>query len=89
MGQLFKTKGAVSGPKMTDEEIYRAVTTYSKGAAPKQTKSKGLLSAAMREVFSDTPRTVKTSAPAAAQRKQKIAIAYSKARAAGARIPKK
>lgn len=55
----------------------------------KPTKKTRLVGAAMREVFSNTPSTVDKSKSAAGQRKQKIAIALSKARAAGARIPKK
>lgn len=92
MGQMRKPPTATSGPKMSDAEIYKQVTDYSHGVTPKptgQSRSRQVLSGAMREVFTNTPRTVDTSASAGAQRKQKIAIAYSKARAAGARLPKK
>ena len=44
--------------------------------------------AAFHEVFTDKPSTVDTSKSAKGQRKQMIAIALSKARAAGAKIPK-
>jgi hypothetical protein len=43
---------------------------------------------AFHEVFHNKPSTVDTSKSAPGQRKQMIAIALSKARAAGARIPK-
>ena len=42
---------------------------------------------AFHEVFHNKPRTVDTTKSAGSQRKQMIAIALSKARAAGARIP--
>ena len=44
--------------------------------------------AAFHEVFTDKPSTVDTSKSPKGQRKQMIAIALSKARAAGAKIPK-
>ena len=38
MAQMFKEKGATSGPKMTDEEVYKQVTDYNAGAyKPKPT----------------------------------------------------
>ncbi len=56
------------------------------GTMNKASKSK--VSAAFHEVFNDKPRTVDTSKSAEGQRKQMTAIALSKARAAGANIPK-
>jgi len=50
--------------------------------------SKDKVGAAFHEVFNDKPRTVDTSKSAAGQKKQMVAIALSKARAAGANIPK-
>jgi hypothetical protein len=44
---------------------------------------------AFHEVFTDKPRTVDTSKSAAGQHKQMVAIALSKARAAGAHVPSK
>jgi ribosomal protein L23 len=44
---------------------------------------------AFHEVFHNKPSTVKTSKSPAGQRKQMIAIALSKARAAGAHVPMK
>lgn len=44
--------------------------------------------AAFHEVFTDKPKTVDTSKSKEGQRKQMVAIALSKARAAGAHIPK-
>jgi hypothetical protein len=46
------------------------------------------VSNAFHEVFHNKPSTVDTSKSASGQRKQMIAIALSKARASGARIPK-
>jgi len=56
----------------------------------KQSKSdKAKVSRAMREVFTDVPKTVKaTGKTGEAKRKMQVAIGLSKARAAGARIPK-
>jgi hypothetical protein len=88
MAQLRKTPTAASGPKMTDEELYKQITDYSHGAKPKQTKSQSIVSSAFHEVMHNKPRTVDTSKSAAGQHKQMVAIALSKARAAGARIPK-
>ena len=48
--------------------------------SPKRTQpSRAKVSAAMHEVFSDKPSTVKPASPAK-ERKQMIAIAFSKAR---------
>jgi hypothetical protein len=47
------------------------------------------VSSAFHEVFHDKPSTVDTSKSAKGQHKQMVAIALSKARAAGANIPKK
>jgi hypothetical protein len=52
----------------------------------KSDKSK--ISAAFHEVFHNKPKTVDTSKSAEGQRKQMVAISLSKARAAGAKIPK-
>ena len=84
MGQMRKTITADSGPKMTDAEIYRQVTNYS-GGDKKQSKSQSLKQAAFHEVFHNKPRTVDTSKSPSGQHKQMVAIALSKARAAGAR----
>jgi hypothetical protein len=53
--------------------------------AKKQSKK---VAAAFHEVFHNKPSTVDTSKSAKGQRKQMIAIALSKARQAGAKIPK-
>jgi Family of unknown function (DUF6496) len=94
MGQMRKPPTATSGPKMTDEEIHRQVTDYSSGYKPKptgQSKSQKVVASAFHEVFHNTPaavtKTAAKSGPVQAQ-KQRVAIALSKARAAGARIPK-
>lgn len=59
---------------------------------PKHTKSERAKRAAFSEVSANVPdsvkRTARTKGPKAAQR-QKVAIALSKARKAGARIPRK
>lgn len=57
--------------------------------AKKKTPTEKKVSAAMREVFHDKPSTVDTDKSPEGQRKQMVAIALSKARAAGAKIPKK
>ena len=77
--------------KMTDLEIYKQVTSYSGGYKPKptgQSKTAQKTDQAFHEVFTNKPRTVDTSKSAPAQHRQMVAIALSKARAAGARIPK-
>jgi len=51
--------------------------------------SKAKVGAAFHEVFHDKPSTVDTSKSEKGQRQQMVAIALSKARAAGANIPKK
>ena len=88
MAQLRKPPTATSGPKMTDAEVYKQVTDYSHGYKPKQTKTARVVESSFHEVFSNKPRTVDTTKSAAGQRKQMVAIALSKARAGGARIPK-
>lgn len=56
----------------------------------KPTKKTRLVKAAMDEVHSNVPKAViKSGKTGKAAEKMKIAIALSKARAAGARIPKK
>ena len=55
----------------------------------KKIKTVNLTKKAFKEVFTNKPKTVDTSKSAAGQRKQMIAISLSKARAAGADIPKK
>ena len=72
-----------------ESHINKAVTQYSSGYKPNPSKGKASLQSALREVFTNKPSTVKTSLSPQKQRKQMIAIAYSKARAAGARLPKK
>ena len=72
-----------------ESHINKAVTQYSSGYKPNPSKGKSALQSALREVFTNKPSTVKTSASPQAQRKQMIAIAYSKARASGARLPKR
>jgi hypothetical protein len=60
--------------------------------AKKKTKSKGKVEAAFREMKKNPPAILaKTRAKkgAAAAEKQRVAIGLSKARAAGAKIPKK
>lgn len=63
-------------------------TTRTKPGRPK--KSAAIVQQAFHEVMHNTPSTVKRAkvSPARKQR-MKVAIALSKARAAGARIPKK
>ena len=58
--------------------------------AKKKSQSAMKLETAMREVFSDEPSTV-TRANVSPKRKQKmkVAIAFAKARKAGAQLPKK
>jgi hypothetical protein len=91
MGQMHKPPTATSGPKMTDAEIYKQVTDYSSGYKPKptgQTKSQRIVSSAFHEVKHDTPKIVTHTAAKFGQEradKQRVAIALSKARAAGAR----
>lgn len=94
MGQIRKPPTATSGPKMTDAEVYKQVTDYSSGYKPKptgQSKSQKIVASAFHEVAHNTPKAVTTtmakSGPVQAQ-KQRVAIALSKARAAGARIPR-
>jgi hypothetical protein len=51
--------------------------------------SKDKVSSAMREVFTNVPKNViKTGKTGKAKRKMMIAIGLSKARAAGAKVPK-
>lgn len=57
-------------------------------AVAKKHRNSAKVSAAFHEVFHDKPKTVDTSKSAEGQRKQMVAIALSKARAAGAHIPK-
>ena len=56
---------------------------------PRQSRSKKLLEASLRETFTNVPSTVKR-ADVSPERKRnmKIAIGFSKARKAGARLPK-
>ena len=54
----------------------------------KKHRNNSKVDAAFHEVFHDKPKTVDTSKSPEGQRKQMIAIALSKARAAGAHIPK-
>jgi Family of unknown function (DUF6496) len=50
----------------------------------------GKLKSAMKEVFNNPPKNVaKAGKTGEAARKMKIAIAFSKARQAGAKVPKK
>jgi hypothetical protein len=60
------------------------------GHNPGKSKSQKKLDAAMSEVMHNTPSTV-MRADVSPERKQKmkVAIAYSKARQAGARLPRK
>lgn len=55
----------------------------------KKSSSKKKIASAFHEVFTNEPSTVDKSKSPEGQRKQKIAIALSKARAAGAKVPKK
>ena len=50
---------------------------------------KNKVEAAFHEVFTSVPSTVKKGASKEAKRKQMVAIALSKARASGAKVPKK
>jgi hypothetical protein len=50
--------------------------------------SKQIVKESMREVFDNPPSTLKPGTSAAATRKQQVAIGLSKAREAGADIPK-
>jgi hypothetical protein len=56
--------------------------------AKRKSKSKAAVSKAMREVFNNPPSTAEAKGKAA-RRKQLVAIGLSKARRAGARVPKK
>jgi len=56
-------------------------------AKPKS-KTDKIIARNMREVFEDAPSTVKPGQSAEATRKQTVAIGLSKAREAGADIPK-
>jgi Family of unknown function (DUF6496) len=56
-------------------------------AKPKS-KTDKIVARQMKEVFDDPPSTVKPGQSAEATRKQKVAIGLSKAREAGADIPK-
>ena len=87
MGQMHKPPTSTSGPKMTDAEIYKQVTDYSKGAKPKKT----LVTSAFHEVYHNTPKVVTSTAAKFGQAradKQRVAIALDKARQHGARIPR-
>jgi Family of unknown function (DUF6496) len=53
-----------------------------------KSKTDKIVSKTMREVFDNPPSTVKPGQSAEATRKQKVAIGLSKAREAGADIPK-
>lgn len=57
-------------------------------AKPKS-PSKKIIEDSMREVFEHPPSTVKPGQSAEATRKQKVAIGLSKARAKGAKVPRK
>ena len=57
--------------------------------AAKQSKSKQIIAESMREVFDNPPSTVKPGQSAEATRKQKVAIGLSKAKAKGAKVPRK
>ena len=60
------------------------------GGKKKSSKRNGKVAAAFHEVYAKIPKSVKkTGKTGAAKRKMMTAIALSKARAAGARIPKK
>jgi hypothetical protein len=56
--------------------------------AKKEHRNDGKISSAFHEVFHNKPKTVDRSKSKEGQRKQMVAIALSKARAAGAHIPK-
>lgn len=62
---------------------------HAKKGQKLSTGDKGKVSTAMKEVFTNTPKTVDKSKSSEGQRKQKVAIGLSKARAAGAKIPEK
>ena len=58
-------------------------------ASKSKSKSKALVSNAMHEVFTNEPSTVtRANVSGEKKRKMKVAIALSKARAKGAKIPK-
>ena len=57
-------------------------------AKAKSTRKK-IIDAQMQEVFDHPPSTVKPGQSAEATRKQKVAIALSKSRDKGAKVPKK
>ena len=60
-----------------------------KKAVKPQSKSKTLVSNAMHEVFTNEPSTVtRANVSGEKKRKMKVAVALSKARAKGAKIPK-
>lgn len=61
-------------------------TSSRRPVVAKKSKSTTKLETALREVFTNTPSTVKKSTPDK-EHKQKIAIAFSKARKRGANLP--
>lgn len=56
---------------------------------PEKKTSKQIVKEAMDEVFTSPPSTVKPGQSAEATRKQKVAIALSKSRDKGAKVPRK
>ena len=60
------------------------------GGKKKSSKRNGKVAAAFHEVFHNVPKNVKkTGKTGAAKRKMMVAISLSKARARGAKVPKK
>ena len=57
--------------------------------AKAKSTSKKIIEDSMREVFDNPPSTVKPGQSAEATRKQKVAIALSKSRDKGAKVPRK
>jgi hypothetical protein len=67
----------------------REPAVLRQGHNPKPSKSQQKLQAAMREVFTNPPSTLGEDQTPDERRKQQIAIAFSKARKAGAKLPKR
>jgi hypothetical protein len=67
-----------------------ALSSEGLSGKKKPSKTQRLVSAAMKEVHENVPRNVKkTGKTGKAAEKMKVAIALSKARSAGAKVPKK
>src|SRR5262245_11214527 len=82
-GPLYKYMGA----NMTPEALRGGHNPGRQRGRP--SKSKQIIAQNMREVFSNPPSTLGTDQTKEERRKQMVAIGLSKARATGARVPRK